>query len=138
MLDKSACYDVSASLPTLSCKPSAARTSGDNAPFKRGEILSESAIRTTLDFVRLVRLEFTDVHLKSVYVAQDSLQCRLLYKNDPRVFTVLIPLRVGEKQLRGDIFGRLLPKLESSIRNREEEDILDLRFKDRIIAKKGT
>ena len=138
VLDKSACYDVSASLPSISCKPSAVRASGGDAPFKRGEVLTESPIRTTLDFIRLIRLEFTDVHLKSVYVAQDSIQCRLLYKNADRIFTVLIPLRIREEQLRADIFGRLIPKLESSIRNREEEDILDLRFKDRIIAKKSS
>ena len=138
VLDKSACYDVSASLPTISCKPSAVRSSGEDTPFKRGEVLTESPIRTTLDFIRLVRLEFTDVHLKSVYIAQDSIQCRLLYRNDPRVFTVLIPLRVREEQLRDDVFGRLIPKLESSVRNHEEEDILDLRFKDRVIAKKSS
>jgi len=138
VLDKSACYDFSASLPRISCKPSAVRSSGDDTPFKRGEVLSESSIRTALGFIRLVRLEFTDVHLESIYFTQDSLQCRLLYKNGARVYTVLIPLRVREDQLRDDIFGRLIPRLESSLRNREEEDILDLRFKDRIIAKKSS
>ena len=137
VLDKSACYDISASLPRISCKPSAVRISKDEAPFKRGEVLSESSIRTALGFIRLVRIEFTDVHLESIYFTQDSLQCRLLYRNAPRVFTVLIPLRVRDEQLRDDIFGRLIPKLESSVRNREEEDILDLRFKDRVIAKKS-
>jgi hypothetical protein len=137
VLDKTACYDVAASLPTLSCKPAAARVSKDNSPFKRGEVLSDASIRTTLEFIRLIRLEFTDIRLLTVYIDQDSLQCRLLYKNSPRVFNVLLPLRLDEVQLHDDIFGRLLPKLESSIRNREEEDILDLRFKDRIIAKKS-
>ena len=135
VLDKSAYYDVSGSLPTISCKPSAVRA-GDPDPFKRGEVLSDSSIRTVLDFIRLTRLEFTDVHPKLIYVAQDFIQCDLLYKNDPNAFTILIPLRVREEQLRDDIFGRLLPKLESTIRNHEDERSLDLRFKDRIIAKK--
>lgn len=138
VLDKSACYDVSASLPSLACKPADARVSKDNTPFKRGEVLSETSIRTTLEFIRLTRLEFTDVQLISVYVSQDSLQCRLRYKNAPRVFTILLPLYVDSEQLHDDIFGRLLPKLDSSVRNREEEDILDLRFKDRVIAKKSS
>ena len=136
VLDKSAYYDVSASLPSLSCKPSSVRTSGDASPFKRGEVLADSSIRTVLNFIRLARLEFTDVHPKYIYIAQDFIQCDLLYKNDPGVFTILIPLRVREEQLRDDIFGRLLPKLESTIRNHEDERSLDLRFKDRIIAKK--
>ena len=144
VLDKSAYYDVSGSLPSLSCKPSAVRASGDADPFKRGEVLSDSCIRTILDFLRLTRLEFTDVHPKYIYVAHsassptsaDFIQCDLLYKNDPDAFTILIPLRVREEQLRDDIFGRLLPKLESTIRNHEDERSLDLRFKDRIIAKK--
>ena len=136
VLDRSAYYDVSGSLPLLSCKPSAVRASKDADPFKRGEILSDSSIRTVLDFLRLTRLEFTDVHPKIIYISQDFIQCDLLYKNDPGAFTILIPLRVREEQLRDDIFGRLLPKLESTIRNREDERSLDLRFKDRIIAKK--
>jgi hypothetical protein len=136
VLDKSAYYDVSGSLPLLSCKPSAVRTSQDADPFKRGEVLSDSSIRTVLDFLRLTRLEFTDVHPKLVYISQDFIQCDLYYKNDPGAFTILIPLRVREEQLRDDIFGRLLPKLESTIRNHEDERSLDLRFKDRIIAKK--
>ena len=136
VLDKTAYYDVSGSLPSISCKPSAVRTSKDPEPFKRGEVLSDSSIRTVLAFVRLTRLEFTDVHPKYIYVAQDFIQCDLLYKNDPGAFTILIPLRVREEQLRNDIFGRLLPKLESTIRNHEDERSLDLRFKDRIIAKK--
>lgn len=136
VLDKSAYYDVSGSLPSLSCKPSAVRASGEADPFKRGEVLSDSSIRTVLDFIRLTRLEFTDVHPKYIYIAQDFIQCDLLYRNDPDAFTILIPLRVREEQLRDDIFGRLLPKLESTIRNREDERSLDLRFKDRIIAKK--
>lgn len=138
VLDKSACYDVSASLPSLACKPADARVSKDNSPFKRGEVLSESSIRTTLEFIRLTRVEFTNVHLLSVYVSQDSLQCRLLYKTSPRIFTILLPLHVDDEQLHNDIFGRLLPKLESSVQNREEEDILDLRFKDRVIARKSS
>ena len=138
VLDKSACYDVSASLPSLACKPADARVSKDNTSFKRGEVLSETSIRTTLEFIRLTRLEFTDVKLISVYVSQDSHQCRLRYKNAPRVFTILLPLYVDNEQLHDDIFGRLLPKLDSSVRNREEEDILDLRFKDRVIAKKSS
>lgn len=136
VLDKAAYYDVSGSLPVLSCKPSAVRTSQDAAPFKRGEVLSDSSIRTVLDFLRLTRLEFTDVHPKLIYISQDFIQCDLLYRNDPGAFTILIPLRVREEQLREDIFGRLLPKLEISVRNHEEERSLDLRFKDRIIAKK--
>ena len=136
VLDKSAYYDVSASLPSLSCKPSAVRSSGDASPFKRGEVLADSSIRTVLNFIRLARLEFTDVHPKYIYIAQDFIQCDLFYKNDPGMFTILIPLRVREEQLRDDIFGRLLPKLESTIRNHEDERSLDLRFKDRIIAKK--
>ena len=138
VLDKSAYYDISASLPSLSCKPSAARASDDAAPFKRGEVLSNSSIRTVLDFIRLTRLEFTDVHIKTIYISQDFIQCDLFYKNDPGAFTVLIPLRVREEQLRDDVFGRLIPKLDSSIRNHDEERSLDLRFKDRIIAKKRT
>ena len=59
-----------------------------------------------------------------------------LYKNDPGLFTIQIPLRVREELLREDIFGRLLPKLETAVRNHEDERCLDLRFKDRIIAKK--
>ena len=138
VLDKSAYYDVSGSLPALSCKPAAVRASGEATPFKRGEVLSDSSIRTVLDFIRLTRLEFTDVHLKYIYISQDFIQCDLFYKNDPDAFTVLIPLRVREDQLRNDIFGRLLPKLDSSVRNHDEERSLDLRFKDRIIAKKRT
>ena len=136
VLDKSAYYDVSGSLPAISCKPSAVRVSQDAEPFRRGEVLSDSSIRTVLDFIRLTRLEFTDVHPKYIYIAPDFIQCDLLYKNDPGAFTILIPLRVREEQLRDDIFGRLLPKLESTIRNHEDERSLDLRFKDRIIAKK--
>ena len=136
VLDRSAYYDVSGSLPLLSCKPSAVRASQEADPFKRGEVLSDSSIRTVLDFLRLTRLEFTDVHPKLVYISQDFIQCDLYYKNDPGAFTILIPLRVREEQLRDDIFGRLLPKLESTIRNHEDERSLDLRFKDRIIAKK--
>ena len=136
VLDKSAYYDFSASLPAISCKPSAVRASGDAMPFRRGEVLADSSIRTVLDFLRLARLEFTDVHPKYIYIAQDFIQCDLLYKNDPGLFSILIPLRVREEQLRDDIFGRLLPKLESTIRNHEDERSLDLRFKDRIIAKK--
>ena len=136
VLDRSAYYDVSGSLPLLSCKPSAVRVSQDAEPFKRGEILTDSSIRTVLDFLRLTRLEFTDVHPKLIYISQDFIQCDLLYRNDPGAFTILIPLRVREEQLRDDIFGRLLPKLDSTIRNHEEERSLDLRFKDRIIAKK--
>ena len=138
VLDKTACYDISASLPSLACKPADARVSKDNSPFKRGEVLSESSIRTTLEFIRLTRVEFTNVHLLSVYVSQDSLQCRLLYKNSQRVFTILLPLHVDDQKLHDDIFGRLLPKLETSIQNREEEDILDLRFEDRVIARKSS
>lgn len=136
VLDKSAYYDVSGSLPALSCKPSAVRSSHEAEPFKRGEVLTDSSIRTVLDFLRLTRLEFTEVHPKYLYIAQDFIQCDLIYKNDPGAFTILIPLRVREEQLRDDIFGRLLPKLESTIRNHEDERSLDLRFKDRIIAKK--
>jgi len=136
VLDKSAYYDVSGSLPAISCKPSAVRVSQEAEPFRRGEVLSDSSIRTVLDFIRLTRLEFTDVHPKYIYIAPDFIQCDLLYKNDPGAFTILIPLRVREEQLRDDIFGRLLPKLESTIRNHEDERSLDLRFKDRIIAKK--
>ena len=136
VLDKSSYYDVSGSLPALSCKPSAVRASHEADPFKRGEILNDSSIRTVLDFLRLTRLEFTDVHPKLIYISQDFIQCDLFYRNDPGGFTILIPLRVREEQLRDDIFGRLLPKLESSVRNHEEERSLDLRFKDRIIAKK--
>ena len=136
VLDKSAYYDVSGSLPSLSCKPSAVRASKEADPFRRGEVLSDSSIRTVLDFIRLTRLEFTDVHPKFIYISPDFIQCDLLYRNDPGAFTVLIPLRVREEQLRDDIFGRLLPKLESTIRNHEDERSLDLRFKDRIIAKK--
>ena len=136
VLDKSAYYDVSASIPALSCKPSAVRVSRDAGPFQRGEVLSDSSIRTALDFIRLTRLEFTDVHPKYIYIAQDFIQCDLLYKNDPGLFTIQIPLRVREEMLREDVFGRLLPKLESTIRNHEDERSLDLRFKDRIIAKK--
>ena len=136
VLDKSAYYDVSASIPALSCKPSAVRATQDAGPFKRGEVLSDSSIRTVLDFIRLTRLEFTDVRPKYIYIAQDFIQFDLLYKNDPGMFTVLIPLRVRGETLRDDVFGRLLPKLESTIRNHEDERSLDLRFKDRIIAKK--
>ena len=136
VLDKSSYYDVSGSLPALSCKPSAVRASHEADPFKRGEVLNDSSIRTVLDFLRLTRLEFTDVHPKLVYISQDFIQFDLLYRNDPDAFSVLIPLRVREEQLRDDIFGRLLPKLESSVRNHEAERSLDLRFKDRIIAKK--
>ena len=136
VLDKSAYYDVSGSLPSLSCKPSAVRASHEPDPFKRGEVLSDSSIRTALDFIRLTRLEFTDVHPIFIYISQDFIQCDLLYKNDPGAFTVLIPLRVREELLRDDVFGRLLPKLESTVRNHEDERSLDLRFKDRIIAKK--
>ena len=136
VLDKSAYCDVSGSLPLLSCKPAAVRASQEADPFKRGEILSDSSVRTVLDFLRLTRLEFTDVHPKIVYISQDFIQCDLFYKNDPGAFTILIPLRVREEQLRNDIFGRLLPKLESTIRNHEDERSLDLRFKDRVIAKK--
>jgi hypothetical protein len=136
VLDKSSYYDVSASIPSLSCRPSVVRASQDASPFKRGEVLSDSSIRTVLDFLRLARLEFTDIHPKYIYIAQDFIQFDLLYKNDPGLFTILIPLRVREEMLRDDIFGRLLPKLESTIRNHEDERSLDLRFKDRIIAKK--
>ena len=136
VLDQSAYYDVSGSLPALSCKPSAVRASGDGAPFQRGEILSDVSIRTVLDFIRLTRLKFTDVRPKSFYIAQDFIQCDLLYQNDPGIFTIQIPLRVREELLREDIFGRLLPKLETAVRNHEDERCLDLRFKDRIIAKK--
>lgn len=136
VLDKSAYYDVSASIPSISCKPSAVRASRDAGAFQRGEVLSDSSIRTVLDFLRLARLEFTDVHPKYIYIAQDFIQCDLLYRNDPGMFTVLIPLRVREEMLRDDVYGRLLPKLESTIRNHEDERSLDLRFKDRIIAKK--
>ena len=136
VLDKSAYYDISGSLPALSCKPSAVRASHEADPFKRGEVLSDSSIRTALDFIRLTRLEFTDVHPKFIYISQDFIQCDLFYKNDPGAFTVLIPLRVREELLRDDVFGRLLPKLESTVRNHEDERSLDLRFKDRIIAKK--
>ena len=105
VLDKSAYYDVSGSLPSLSCKPSAVRASGDADPFKRGEVLSDSCIRTILDFLRLTRLEFTDVHPKYIYVAHsasspasaDFIQCDLLYKNDPDTFTILIPLRIRSR-----------------------------------------
>lgn len=137
VLDKSAYYDISASLPSISCKPAAVRTSGDASPFQHGEALANSSIRTVLDFLRLARLEFTDVHPKYIYISQDFIQCDLLYKNDPGIFTILLPLRVREEQLRDDIFGqRLLPQLESAIRNHEDERSLDLRFKDRVIAKK--
>jgi len=136
VLDQSAYYDVSGSLPALSCKPSSVRASGDNSPFNRGEILSDVSIRTVLDFIRLTRLKYTDVRPKSFYIAQDFIQCDLLYKNDPDLFTVQIPLRVREEVLREDVFGRLLPKLETAVRNHEDERCLDLRFKDRIIAKK--
>ena len=136
VLDQSAYYDVSGSLPALSCKPSSVRASGDGAPFQRGEILTDVSIRTVLDFIRLTRLKYTDVRPKSFYIAQDFIQCDLIYKNDPDVFTIQIPLRVREELLREDIFGRLLPKLETAVRNHEDERCLDLRFKDRIIAKK--
>ena len=136
VLDRSAYYDVSGSLPSISCKPSAVRASKAADPFRRGEVLSDSSIRTVLDFIRLTRLEFTDVHPKYIYIAQDFIQCDLIYKNDPGLFTILIPLRVREEQLHDDIFGRLLPKLESTVRNHEDERSLDLRFKDRIVAKK--
>jgi len=136
VLDQSAYYDVSGSLPALSCKPASVRASGDGGPFRRGEVLSDVSIRTVLDFIRLTRLKFTDVRPKSFYIAQDFIQCDLLYKNDPGIFTIQIPLRVREELLREDIFGRLLPKLETAVRNHEDERCLDLRFKDRIIAKK--
>ena len=74
-----------------------------------------------------------DVHW---HPGTDGYSAAAIYRNDPGPFTILIPLRVREEQLRDDIFGRLLPKLESSVRNHEEERSLDLRFKDRIIAKK--
>ncbi|MBO7403337.1 MAG: hypothetical protein J6V24_00100, partial [Clostridia bacterium] len=101
-----------------------------------GEILTDVSIRTVLDFIRLTRLKYTDVRPKSFYIAQDFIQCDLIYKNDPGVFTIQIPLRVREELLREDIFGRLLPKLETAVRNHEDERCLDLRFKDRIVAKK--
>lgn len=137
VLDKNACKDWTFSLPTISCKQSVARgsVSGGDKPFERGEVLTGSPIRTSLDFIWLVKHIFTDVDIKSIYVAQDSIQCHLCYKNKGRVFTVLIPLQVSKEALRNDYFGRLIPRLESSIRNGEDEDILDMRFKDRIVAR---
>ena len=135
VLDKSAYIDISASLPTLSCKPSAVRMSGDASPFKRGEVLADSSIRTVLDFIRLTRLEYTDIRIKYIYIAADFIQFDLFYKNDPGAFTVLIPLRVREEVLRDDIFKHLLSKLESSVRNHETDRSLDFRFRDQIIGK---
>ena len=86
VLAKSAYYDVSGSLPALSCKPWAVRASHEADPFKRGEILSDSSIRTVLDFLRLTRLEFTNVHPKFIYISQDFIQFDLLYRNDPDAF----------------------------------------------------
>lgn len=136
VLDKTSCYDVTYSLPSLSCNPSIIRPDGDATPFKRGEDLSHSAsILTALDFIRLVR-KYEAIELKSVFISKNFIQCDFYYKNDPGRFAALLPPQVREDQLRDDIFGRLIPKLDEAVRNHEEERSLDLRFKDRIIAKK--
>lgn len=136
VLDKTSCYDITYSLPTLSCNPSIVRPNGEAAPFKRGEDLSHSAsIRTSLNFIRLVR-KYGDIELKSVFISRNFIQCDFDYKRDPGRFAAILPTQLSEEQILDDIFGRLIPKLDEAVRNNEAERSLDLRYKDRIIAKR--
>lgn len=128
VLDKTSCYGSALFvLPALSCNPSLARGSDDSSPFKRGETLSSSAIRTALTFIRLAQNDYWDIDLSVISIFRDSIQRYLYYKGDPRRFTVILPAQLSEKQLRDDIFGRLIPKLDEACRNNEAERSLDLR-----------
>ena len=139
VLSKAVYKDMS--LPTIVCNPASVRTTDDGTPFRRGENLSSSAIRTALDFISLVRLKYTDIQLTHVIFLvkeEKCIQCDLLYKNDKAPFSVLVPIqnRSNEASFQDDIFGRLIPKLEESVRNHDDERILDLRFANRIVVKK--
>lgn len=148
VLDKTVCGDISASLPNLFCKSSIARGSDDSSPFKRGEALSSTAIRTALTFIRLVdKNEFTEksseanssifITINYIYIFNDHIQCGIQYNGDPRMFVIQLPLSVTEKQFRTDYFGRLIPRLEDAVRNKtnENELFLDLRYKERVTVK---
>ena len=147
VLDKTACGDVSASLPNLLCKPSIARGSDDSSAFKRGETLSSSAVRTALTFIRLAEKgEFTEkssesnsrisITINYIYIT-NHIQCGVFYNGDPREFIVQLPLSISEKQFRSDYFGRLIPALEEAVRNKSAEkgQILDLRYKERVTVR---
>ena len=143
VLDKAVCGDISDSLPILICKPSIARGSDDSSPFRRGETLSSTAIRTALTFIRLAeKREFTEknseansrisIEIKHIYIT-DHIHCSLHYNGDPREFMIELPLSVTEKQFRSDYFGRMIPALEEASRNRSGDNgqiQVDLRYKN--------
>ena len=147
VLEKKECDDtISDSLPSFTCTPSIARGSDDSSPLEPGEILSSVAIRTALTFIRLAeKSEFTEtesetnsritIGVASIVFYDDYLECDIYYNGDPRLFKVLLPLSISEKEFRSDYFGRMIPALDEAVQNKisEKGKNLDLRYKDRVI-----